>query len=321
MDFYDNVFFPTLKKRKIKNILILGDIFDNRKNIDFNTLCRIKSDFFDKLKTYKVHGILGNHDVYYKNTNNVNSVGLLLQEYKNIKIYDEPTEIEFDGVSFLMLPWINNENEEEYLKICRESNADILCAHLHLSGCRMSKGQISDGGHERNLFKTFDRVWSGHFHHKSLTDNVLYLGNPYEMYWNDFDDERGFHIFDTKSKELEYIINPYRLHFKIFYDDTKEEQIDFKTYEGKYVKLFIVNKENDIKFRETLNELGNYAADIKIIESNLHIKDMEENIDNIEIKGTIDIFNEYIDSIDMNVDKAEIKSFIEKTYNDCLIDD
>ena len=45
------------------------------------------------------------------------------------------------------------------------------------------------------------------------------LGNPYQMFWNDVDDKRGFHIFDTETNELEFIENPYTIFERIYYED------------------------------------------------------------------------------------------------------
>ena len=66
-------------------------------------------------------------------------------------------------------------------------------------------------------------MFSGHFHHKSDDGQIYYLGPPYQIYWNDFDDPKGFHIFDTDTRELERIVNPYTLFSKIFYDDIQED--------------------------------------------------------------------------------------------------
>ena len=115
--FYDEIFFPTLEKEGITTVFDLGDTFDNRKSVDFNTLNRIKYNYFDRLKKYEVHMLLGNHCTYYKNTNKINSPELLLENYSNIKIYTEPETIFIGGKEFLMMPWINSENKEECTKL------------------------------------------------------------------------------------------------------------------------------------------------------------------------------------------------------------
>ena len=143
--------------------------------------------------------ILGNHCTYYKNTNKINSPELLLDKYDNINVYAEAEEIKLGSKTFLMLPWINKENKENVFKILETSNADILCGHLELAGFEMTPGLMMDHGMDRNLFHRFNRVWSGHYHHKSKHGNIQYLGNPYQIYWNDYKDQRGFHIYDTEA--------------------------------------------------------------------------------------------------------------------------
>ena len=163
--FYDNVFFPTLEKEGIRTIIDLGDTFDNRKSMDYNTFNRIDENYFQRLKDYEVHMILGNHCTYYKNTNKINSPELLLDKYLNIRIYSEPKEILLGGKVFLMMPWINKENNEECLRLIANSEADIMCGHLECDGFEVTPGMKFEGGFKLSQFKNFKRVWSGHFHH------------------------------------------------------------------------------------------------------------------------------------------------------------
>ena len=136
--FYDNVFFPTLEKEGVKVVFDLGDTFDNRKAIDFNNFNRINENYFKRMKDYEVHMLLGNHCTYYKNTNKINSPELLLEQYDNINVYSEPKEITMGGKVFLMLPWINKENQDEVFGLLERSDADICCGHLELSGFEMT---------------------------------------------------------------------------------------------------------------------------------------------------------------------------------------
>ena len=89
LKFYNDVFFPTLEKHKIKTVVDMGDTFDSRKGIDFAALAWAKDNYYDRLQEMGVtiHTIVGNHTAYYKNTNELNAVDLLLREYKNVKVY------------------------------------------------------------------------------------------------------------------------------------------------------------------------------------------------------------------------------------------
>ena len=104
--FYDDVFFPYMDKHQIKTVFHLGDVFDRRKYINFSILYACKQYFFDKLRDRNIDMfvIAGNHDTYYKNTNDVNSLRLLLKEYTNIQIIDRPCHMMFDKKQFMFSP-------------------------------------------------------------------------------------------------------------------------------------------------------------------------------------------------------------------------
>ena len=312
--FYDEIFFPTLEKEGIRVVFDLGDTFDNRKSMDFNTFHRVRENYFERLKPYNVHMLLGNHCTYYKNTNRINSPELLLDQYKNIKIYSEPTEVLMGKKVFLMLPWINKENQEDVFRRLETSEADICCGHLELTGFEVTPGMKMDHGMDPQLFHRFKRVWSGHYHHKSKKGNVQYLGNPYQIYWNDYKDRRGFHIYDTESDKLKFVANPYEIFDKIFYDDTSVDynKQDVSDYKDKFIKI-VVNEKRDYQMFETLvDRLYNVGVhDVKVVETLV-----EEDTADIEVstKDTLTLLNEYIDDVEMSVDKSDLKGLMRSLY-------
>ena len=198
--FYEGVFFPYLHQHNIKTCIHLGDVMDRRKFVSY----RIAKDFrerfilpFNQLDI-NLHMLVGNHDTFYKNTNDVNSLQELVDgKFSNIKVYSEAQEVDFDGCKILFMPWINNQNYIHSMGMIDETNAQICMGHLELNGFEMQKGMIMDHGWDKEEFKKFDIVMSGHYHHKSDDGQVYYLGTPFEIYWNDWEDPKGFHIFDT----------------------------------------------------------------------------------------------------------------------------
>ena len=313
--FYDDVFFPTLEKKGIKVIFDLGDTFDNRKSMDFNTFHRVRENYFERLRPYNVHMLLGNHCTYYKNTNRINSPELLLEQYANIKVYSEPKEILMGKKVFLMLPWINKENQEEVFGLLERSEADICCGHLELTGFEMIPGLTMDHGMDAGLFHRFKRVWSGHFHHRSKKGNVQYLGNPYQMYWNDYKDRRGFHIYDTESDRLEFIPNPYEIFDKIIYDDTSVDynKQDVSCYKDKFLKIVVDRKQNYQMFETLVDRLYNVGVhDVKIIET-LVDADTQEDLE-VSTKDTLTLLNDYIDEVEMSVEKSDLKNLMRSLY-------
>jgi hypothetical protein len=216
---------------------------------------------------------------------------------------------------FLMLPWINKENQEEVFRRLETSEADICCGHLELSGFEITPGMKMDHGMDPQLFHRFKRVWSGHYHHKSKKGNVQYLGNPYQMYWNDYKDRRGFHIYDTESDKLKFVANPYEIFDKIFYDDTSVDynKQDVSDYKDKYIKIVVEEKRDYQMFETLVDRLYNVGVhDVKVVE-NLVDEDSKTDIE-ISSKDTLTLLNEYIDEVEMSVDKSDLKGLMRSLY-------
>ena len=193
--FYENVFFPTLKEKEITTCVHMGDVVDRRKFISFKIANDFRKRFINKFKELGIdlHIIIGNHDTYYKNTNEVNSMEELVGKDR-FKIYTGPEVVNFDGTDIVFMPWINANNYDESVNVLNTAKSDILFGHLEINGFQMNKNVIvSQGGREKEFFRKFDTVMSGHFHHKSDDGQIYYLGTPYELYWNDWEDKKGFH--------------------------------------------------------------------------------------------------------------------------------
>ena len=313
--FYDEVFFPTLEKEGITTVIDLGDTFDNRKSMDFNTFNRITENYFKRLKDYTVHMILGNHCTYYKNTNKINSPELLLEQYDNITIYSKPDEITLGSKKFLMMPWINSENRNDSVEVMQNSTAEIMCGHLECDGFEVTPGMKFDGGFKVSDFKNFKRVWSGHFHHRSKRGNVQYLGNPYQMFWNDYKDTRGFHIYDTETDRLRFVENPFEIFQKLYYNDIESDynKYDVSDYREQFVKLIVEEKRDYQMFETLVDRLYNVGVhDVKVVETLINTDDVDDA--DLETKDTMTLLNEYIDEVEISVDKTALKTLMRSLY-------
>ena len=325
--FYREVFFPTLHKNYINNLLILGDTFDRRKYINFFSLKRTKEMFFDVLAERKinVHMLAGNHDTYFKNTNDVNSVGLLMQEYKNIHVIDNPQNIFVGDHEICMVPWICPENYDQSIETIKNTEAKICCGHFEIQGFAMYRGMPSEEGLERGIFRKFSHTFSGHYHHKSSADDIHYLGNPYELTWQDYNDPRGFHLFDLDSTELTFVRNPFSMFHRIMYDD-REESIteisnkDLSSYTNTYVKVVVINKTNPYLFDKFMNNLYNVnPIDITIAED---FTDLNEGVDDNMVdqaEDTLTILNKYIDNVkEDSINNDRLKTLMKELYVEAL---
>ena len=311
--FYDNIFFPTLEREKIDTVIHMGDIFDSRKSIDYQSLEWAKQVVFEPLRKYKVYAITGNHDCYYKNTNHVNSPELLLNDYSNISTFSKATEINIDGLDILLLPWINSENYDESLEAIQNSKSKVAMGHLEINGFKATRGHMMEDGMDTDVFSKFNAVYSGHFHTRSTDGKINYLGNPYEMYWNDVNDTRGFHIFDTDTITHAPINNPYKLFYNVYYEDTPYQTFDSTPYENKIVKVIVRKKTNPKQFQKFIDKL--YATgiqDLKIIENFELIEGEDFEMD--EDENTLSLLNRYIDESEFDLDKNIIKGIFQDLY-------
>ena len=190
--------------------------------------------------------------------------------------------------------------------------------HLELNGFIVTQQVIMDHGLDMEYFKKFDKVFSGHFHTRSNQGDIYYLGNPYEIYWNDFDNVRGFHIFDTETLEHTPINNPYRMFEKIFYEDIPYQTFDTRKYEGKIVKLIVRKKSNTKKFEKFVDKLYNSnVAELKIVE-NFEFNGWYDDSDSevYESEDTMSILNRYIEEADIILDKSIIQKMMQEVYQE-----
>ena len=326
--FYNEVFFPTIKSAGIDTVLILGDTFDRRKYVNFFTLKRAKQMFFDPLAQMgvQVHMLAGNHDTYFKNTNDVNSVDLLLSEYaSSMNVIDGPSEIYVGPHKICMMPWICAENYEDSMQMLKDTDAKYCMGHFEIAGFAMYRGMPSHEGLERALFRKFEYTFSGHYHHRSNADGIFYLGNPYELTWQDYNDDRGFHIFDLDGGSLEFIKNPNKMFHRITYDDKKDTitditNMDLSQYTGKYVKVVVINKTNPYLFDKLMNNLYNVnPVDVTIAED---FTDLTEGIDDDmldQAEDTLTTLNKYVETVkDDGIDNEKLKTLLKELYVEAL---
>ena len=270
LKFYEDIFFPTLIKEGITTIVDMGDTFDSRKGVDFVSLEWAKNHYYDRLEELgiTVHTIIGNHTAYYKNTNDLTGVGLFLREYDNVKIYPEAEEVTIDKTKFLFVPWINPENQEKTFELIEESDSPCVMGHLELNGFMATRGHFMEHGMDSNVFDKFERVYSGHYHMRSNKENIFYLGNPYEMYWNDVNDRnRGFHLFDTDTLEHTPVNNPYQLFHNLYYEDTPHQMLDITRYDQKILKVIVRKKSDPKQFEKYIQK----QKKLELIKQNFYL--------------------------------------------------
>ena len=264
--------------------------------------------------------IPGNHDVFYKNTNELCSLKELLGYFtSNVNIIMEPKVIDYDGLGVAVIPWINNANYQEYVDFAMSCKAPILGAHLELKGFDLMAGMPNPHGMSADIFSRFETVVSGHFHTRSSQGNVTYLGSQMELTWADVDDPKYFHVLDTETREFTPVRNPITMFKKVIYDDTKTDYntVDVSEYAQKFIKLIVINK-NDLymfdKFVDRLQSIETY--ELKIAES--FDEYIGENVDDdaISLEDTTELLDSYVEAVDTELDKEHIKVELRKLYTE-----
>ena len=324
--FLDDVFYPALSVHGITDVYHLGDLVDRRKYINFNTARRLREDFLDCLqgKQINMHIITGNHDTYYKNTNNLNALDeMLFGKYDNIQIYTNPFETVFpDGTPVLLLPWICDENRERSIDTINNTKAQVVLGHLELAGFELYRGHKNDHGDDPSIFDRFNVVCSGHYHTRSSNGNIHYLGCPVQFTWTDFNDPKGFHILDTETLEVSFIPNNNNIFHKHFYDDLNREMddvlnFDVVTYKDCYVKIIVKNKTNPYWFDMVVDRIEKAGvADLQVVEDHLNL-DLTQDDDIVDqAEGTLTILNNYINGLTIQADKKRVESIIQNLYSE-----
>lgn len=320
--FYVDTFIPYLIENEIDIVIQLGDLFDRRKYVNYYTLSECKRYFFDQLEKNNItlHTLVGNHDIYWRESLEVNSSSLVLGEYNCVNVHTKPATISCDKTTFDIIPWICPENEAEIIEFIKNSKSDICVGHFEIAGFAMYHGMEAHDGIDRSIFEKFEQVWSGHYHTKSRKDNITYVGTPAEMIWQDYADPKGFHTFDLDTRKLEFIPNPNTIFARIEYDDSLGNMVDLDTLNLKdcYVKLIVVKKTDYYKFDKFMNKLYNKGCyEIKIIEDLSEFSDGEVG-EEINLEDTVSVLSNYIDSVETDMDKEKVKTFMRTLYTEAI---
>jgi predicted phosphodiesterase len=319
-NFYTNVFFPMLEQEGVQKVVHLGDVVDRRKHVNFLTAQHLRKHFFEPLQDMNMETdyIIGNHDTFFKNTNDVNALNELLVGYDNATVYTKATEIDLLGVKTLYVPWICPDNYEHSIDAIKTSNSTLALGHLEIAGFTMHAGHVmDDSGLSPDLFSRFELACSGHFHHRSRNGNINYLGAPYEMTWSDYGNTKGFHIYDTVTRELEFFQNPYTMFARVVVED--ELDLDGLDIENKIVKLVVQGQATQNDINEWVTQLEQYNPhEIKVVDETNIFTDETGDITPENLQDTVSIVSQYIDTLETKVNRESIKRKVIDLYRNAM---
>lgn len=270
--FMREVLLPTLKERGIGQVVHLGDLFDRRKYVNYVTARACWDSLIHPLREAGIvaYYVVGNHDCYYRNTNELNSISTLYGNHVPV-IADPHVEL-IGGKHCLLAPWVCDANRDKSMeKFSR--GYEIVLGHLELTGFVMQRGQICEGGMDPEVLTRSSLVLSGHFHSRSRRGSIEYVGSTGQYTWADYGDERGFTILDTDDLTTEHIVNPFETFTKLSYDDENEREVDVMRrlakaqLEGKYVKLMVTSKTDPYLLERVIDKVeASGVVDLQVVE-------------------------------------------------------
>jgi hypothetical protein len=259
--------------------------------------------------------IPGNHDVYYKNTNELNSIQTILAQYSDrIHIHMDPTIVNYDGLDIALLPWMCKENEDKCIQFINTAAAPILMGHLELGGFQyMAGANIKSHGMDKKMFDRYEAVYSGHYHTKSTQDNITYLGTQYELTWSDAGDPKHFHILNTETRDVTPIRNTNVLFQKIFYDGDDEPSITKEQIENTYIKVIVTNKKDLYAFDKFMEKVYDYNPhEVRIIENFDEYSGDNVEDNDVKVDDTPTLLNSYIDATETNLNSDILKKMMQE---------
>jgi DNA repair exonuclease SbcCD nuclease subunit len=267
--FYREIFFPELVAYDIKTLLIPGDLWQSRKSINPLTLSFTQREFFDKLLALdiKVYIAYGNHDVYYKNTNTTNSIDFIGNMYANVTVVREFIDLPGD---VMLMSWIAPDTQEAMFARMEETTARYLIGHFEIVGHEMTPGYPCEHGLSQAMFTKFDKVISGHFHVRGNDGKIFYTSNPSQTTWADFNQPKGFHIFDTADGSLTPVDNPHEVYAVLHYEDgSKADDVVVTQVVDKIVKVIVESyaSVNLPALKEYVNIIAGVAHKVVVVET------------------------------------------------------
>lgn len=325
--FFTDTLYPYCQVNDIKNIIQLGDLFDSRTSLSYKAFHRCKNVWFDSLRKNGIHmtTLLGNHDIHYRESLEINAPELLLAEYSDcITIINKPSKIDLGGKSFDLIPWVCKENREDVLKFVKDTKSDYVCGHFELSGFKMQKTSIvkeEADDFAKLLSKKYDKVFSGHYHTISTSGNILYTGIPYQITWSDYDDQKGFFVLDTETGELTFVKNNNEMFVKIFLDENLklETLIQYKdkVVRGYYDSSKSKKKEVD-KFLTVLRTVGPMSLSTHDLYQDTSIEDV--TVDTETVSDTRKLILDSLKDLFSTEDLPQATELISGMYDRALAD-
>lgn len=317
-----------IKENSIKDLRILGDLFDCRNNINVRTMNYVLNIFRKMLTDFgdlNITILIGNHDAYYRNRLDVNSLEILKDVSDRIRIIDCVTEETINGKNIIMFPWLVDDSPEKkkFDEACKgKKKWDLCLGHFEIKGFEVTKGNVDEDGVDSGKFKNFKRVFTGHYHIRNTKGHISYLGCPYQLTWSDYGDEKGIHIYDLDKNETQFIPNKSSpTHIKINMKDViSGDKEVLGQIKGNYIKLIIEDKFSEVKVIKALSKIESLSP-VKMDIDNQYVEEIDDSdVELDSINDPISFLVDYISNIELeeSIESKKLVDFIKELYQNCV---
>lgn len=336
-----NWMIKTFKEQSVDYVIFCGDLFDSRFSINVQTL-NYAIDCIQKIafNFQKIFLLIGNHDTYYKNNNDMNSINFLSKIAMNdniIIVETDPYFIQIQNKTLGLFPWgfdIESIKNIDNFQIC-----DYGFGHFEVNGVEQS-GSVSSGCkyHYKDLMQLSPHIFSGHYHntmHYIHNNNIVYmLGSPLQLNWGEWDKEKFIYTFDCINDVFEPFQNTINSRFeKIYYSQMEKytkEQLT-KLCDHNFIKFVIDTKyqfENVLKYTDIIKEYKPLSFQIEYLISLTSdvILESTEDIVKSNSKDNKEYLLEYIQKIFKQVQQVDdsikldiLNQLVEQYYNKSLM--
>lgn len=311
--FFTEQLVPELKQANIKDIWVLGDVFDTRMSLNTLVINKTIELFKDILKDFNIKIIVGNHDMYLTTDTGINSLKIL-DLLPNVTVYEKQTVLTIDNKTILLQPWII-----DYSTYILTEHYDYAFMHADIIGFDQGGGRLSESGLvAKEILKHVNAVYSGHYHngvHREFEPGkcITYLGAPYQLTRIDRDGIRGYHILDIKTGNRSLIENKVSMKFTRHVYPNANLNI---------VPGNVVDLDVPYEYADQTKKISTYVAKLDALKPaypvNINIlpspntEEEKFDTDNLNI---ISLFKNYLDQLETKVDKNDLYDNFIELYN------
>lgn len=318
---YGNWLKQELEKQNITDLLVLGDIFNNREEIGVKTL-HVTEQFFkifsSSVSPFNIILLNGNHDSYFRDNSSINSISIF-KGWSNITVVDKSESIIIHNKKLTFIPWgLHNDIP---------SNNDVLFGHFEINTFKKNVAKLCEDGLDSSmLLENAKLIISGHFHLREEREykngKIIYVGCPFQQNWNDVNSTKGYYLLNTEDLSYEFFENnvtPKFISIKLsdYFDKTKLENIR-KVIPNNFIKLIV---DQEISY-ENFEKILNVSTLLKPLEisSNFENKKeltVDENYEVVHLDMKV-LIEEFVKSLDIKLLSDKVLKELDNIYNSAL---